>query len=49
MEVGVAKQKLADQKSRLDLIKRELRQEETYNSMKRELAHNLLKKEKDEK
>ena len=49
MRVRDAKQKLEDQKSRLELIKRDLRQEENFNSMKSELAHNLVKKEKDEK
>jgi hypothetical protein len=49
MKVRDAKQKLEDQKSRLELIKSELRQEENFNSMKSELAHNLAQHEKDEK
>lgn len=42
MRVRDKKQKLEDQKSRLELIKSELRQEENFNSMKSELAHNLV-------
>ncbi len=49
MKVRDEKQKLEDQKSRLELIKSELRQGENFNSMKSELAHNLVQHEKDEK